>query len=44
MGKDHRKAISKNDCFNFIDAKIAKQAGRNSITNVVNIGPLPGAA
>jgi hypothetical protein len=37
-GNDHTKAININDCFDVIDEMIAKQAGRNNIKIVFNIG------
>ncbi|MFS1516013.1 hypothetical protein [Bacillus sp. SM2101] len=38
IGSDHKNAINIKCFLSFIEATIAKQAGRNNITNVIIIG------
>ncbi|WP_430786988.1 hypothetical protein VBD025_15275 [Virgibacillus flavescens] len=41
MGNDHKNDISIKKFLDVKEAIIARQAGRNNIKNVINIGPTP---
>ena len=42
IGIDHKKAMNIYFWLGLIEEKIAKQAGRNNMRNVFNIGPIVG--